>query len=270
VRDGYLAQAAELRTAINARLWDDAAGAYVDGDLRDYHPLDGNALAVLFGVATGERATQALSFIQDRLWTPAGTLAADQAYGAWAQDGAIWPAYVYPEVEARFSVNDDAQALELVRRTWGSMLAHDPASTFWEFATRDGSVRDGSTSLAHGWSTGALPALSRWVLGIQPVKPGYVEYTIAPHLGDLAWVCGAVPTPAGAIRARWERGDGRFTLWIEAPVGTSGTFVVPAGWPDQLLVDGQPVVASALSAAATGLTGLSPGQHTIDIVMDPG
>jgi alpha-L-rhamnosidase len=270
VRDRYLAQAAEVRAAINARLWDDTAEAYVDGDLHGFHPLDGNALAVLFGVATGERATHALSFIQDRLWTPAGTLAADQDYGGWAQDGAIWPAYVYPEVEARFSVNDDANALELVRRTWGSMLAHDPASTFWEFATRDGGVRDGSTSLTHGWSTGALPALSRWVLGIRPMKPGYAEYTIAPHPGDLVWVCGAVPTPAGAIRARWERGDARFTLWLEAPAGTSGTFIVPAGWPDQLLLDGQPAAASPLAGLATGLAGLSPGPHTIEVVLDPG
>src|SRR5262249_13154668 len=157
-----------------------------------------------------------------------------------------------PEVEARFSVDDDAGALELVRRTWGSMLAHDPASAFWEFATRDGGVRDGSTSLAHGWSTGALPALSRWGLGIRPEEPGFREYTIAPHPGDLAWAYGEAPTPAGPIRVRWERGDSRLTVWTDAPAGTLGTFVVPAGWPDQLLVDGQPILAAALSSGATG------------------
>src|SRR5438128_9166648 len=102
LRDAHLPQAADVRDAINATLWDASAGAYVDGDLRDRHPLDGNALAVLFGIADGERATQALSFVHDRLWTGVGTLAADRAYGGWAQDGAIWPAYVYPEVEARF------------------------------------------------------------------------------------------------------------------------------------------------------------------------
>jgi len=130
----------------------------------------------------------------------AGTLAADRPYGAWAQDGAIWPAYIYPELEARFGRGDDAGALEVMRRTWGGMLAHDPSSTFWEYAMQDATIHDGSTSLAHGWSTGALPALSTWVLGVRAVRPGYTEYSVAPHAADLAWACGAVPTPQGTLR----------------------------------------------------------------------
>jgi alpha-L-rhamnosidase len=265
LRDGYLWRAAEVRNAINATLWDETAGAYVDGDLRDHHPLDGNALAVVLGVASDERATRALSFLHDQLWTSAGTLAADRAYGGWAQDGAVWPAYVYPEVEARFSLHDDANALDLVRRTWGGMLARDPSSTFWEFGMKDGTIHDGSTSLAHGWSTGALPALSRWVLGVRPVRPGYAEYAIAPHPGDLAWACGAVPTPAGPIHTAWQQGGGSFTLWLEAPNGTSGQFVVPAGTPEQLLLDGQTVVTTSISSTERGLTGLPPGRHTIEV-----
>jgi glycogen debranching enzyme len=264
VRDSYLRRAADVRAAIDAKLWDAEAGAYVDGDLREHHPLDGNALAVLFGVAEDERASRALGFLRDQLWTPAGTLTADRAYGAWAHDGAVWPAYVYPEVEARFGVHDDATALELIRRTWGSMLARDPSSTFWEFATREGAVRDGNTSLAHGWSTGALPALSRLVLGVRPVRPGYAEYVIDPHPGDLAWACGAVPTPLGPIRAAWQLSDGVFRLQFEAPHGTSGRFVLPLGTSEQVLLDGQPVPTSRISPTEIGLTGLEPGAHTIE------
>ncbi len=268
LRAAYLRQAADLRGAINSTLWDESAGAYVDGDLHDHHPLDGNALAVVFGVAQGERATQALRFVQDRLWTSSGTLTADRDYAGWAHDRTIWPAYVYPEVEARFSIHDDAGALELVRRTWGSMLARDPFSTFWEFAMKDGGVHDGSTSLAHGWSTGALAALSRWVLGVQAVRPGYAEYAISPRLGDLAWACGAVPTPAGPIRIEWQRAGDTFKLRYDAPNGTVGRFVLPGGSRDQVLLDGQPVTAAHISPAEAWLPGLAPGSHTIEVGLD--
>jgi alpha-L-rhamnosidase len=269
-RVDYLRRAAAVGDAVNAALWDPSVGAYVDGDLRDHHPLDANALAVLFGVAKDERATQALDFLRNRLWTPSGTLAADKSYGGWAQDDAIWPAYIYPEVEARFGAHDDTAALELVRRTWGAMLAHDPSSTFWEFAKADGAVRDGSASLAHGWSTGALPALSRWVLGVRPVTPGYAEYVIDPHPGDLSWACGAVPTPAGPIRIAWQRSDGAFSLQFDAPSGTSGRFIVPVGTPTEVLLDGQPVSTAQIDDSAIGLAGLEAGPHEIQVAWESG
>jgi alpha-L-rhamnosidase len=265
LRDEYTRQAGELRDAINANLWDPAVGAYVDGDLRDHHPLDGNALAVLFGVAPADRAESALTFLRDRLWTPVGTLAADLPYGGWAQDGTIWPAYVWTEVEARYAAGDDANALELVRRTWGSMLDRDPSSTLWEFAVQDGSIHDGSTSLAHGWSTGALSTLSRWVLGVRPLLPGYVEYTLAPHMADLSWACGAVPTPKGPIMVSWQQVDGTLSLSFEAPDGTSGRFVAPPGASEEARVDGVSLQLVPVGQSELGLSGLPPGLHTVEI-----
>jgi alpha-L-rhamnosidase len=261
LRDSYQRQAAEVRDAIELNLWDATAGAYVDGDLRTHHPLDGNALAVEAGIASDARATQALQFIRDQLWTPVGTLAADRPYGAWAHDGAVWPAYVFPELEARFRRGDDLNALDVLRRTWGNMLAHDPSSTVWEFARHDGSIHSGSVSLAHGWSTAALPVLSRWVLGIRPRAPGYAEYVIEPHMGDVDWACGTVPTPYGPIRTAWTRTPERITLWVDAPTGTLGHVNLQLADSAQLHLDGQPLDASA----DLDLQPLSPGRHVIDV-----
>jgi hypothetical protein len=267
-RDQYVKQAGDLRDAINTRLWDATAGAYVDGDLRDHHPLDGNALAVLFGIAPPDRAAMVLSFLHDRLWTPAGTLAADLPYGAWAQDGTIWPAYGWSEVEARFAMQDDSGALDVVRRTWGNMLARDPASTFWEFAMQDGSIHDGSVSLAHGWSTGALSALSRWVLGVQPIRPGYDEYRLAPHVGDLSWACGAVPTWHGPVRVAWQRSAGVLNLSFDAPDGTSGQFVAPVGASGAAVLDDTAVELTELDSNQLGLSGLTSGAHTLQLELE--
>ena len=202
------------------------------------------------------------------MWTAFGTLAADLPYGAWAQDGAVWPAYVWAELEARFAMGDDATALDLVRRTWGSMLTRDPSSTFWEYGLQDGSIHDGSTSLAHGWSTGAMSALSRWVLGVRPVQPGYSTYLLAPHPADLSWACGAVPTPVGPIQVSWRRADGTLSVSWTAPDKTSGRFVAPAGASDEALLDGQLIQLAPVGASGTGIDGLAPGVHTLQVQLD--
>ena len=40
----------------------------------------------------------------------------------------------------------------------------------------------------------------RYILGVEPVKPGYAEYSVKPSLGGLEWIEGVVPTPFGDIR----------------------------------------------------------------------
>ena len=107
-----------------------------------------------------------------------------------------YPFVSYFEVLARFATGDDARALELVRREWGWML--DPA-------------RGG-----HGWSTGAAPALTAYVLGVRPTSPGYATFDVDPHRGDLGWAQGQVPTPHGPIRFAWSRAGARLVV----PPGT--------------------------------------------------
>lgn len=260
----YKAQASALSAAINANLWDDAAGAYVDGTGRpDIHPLDGNALAVLFGIAPSSRASAALQFLQDNLWTAAGSRTADQPYGSDLHDGTIWPAYVYREVQARFGTGQDLAALDLLRRTWGSMLAQDPASTLWELANSDGSIPSGWDSLAHGWSTGALPALSQDVLGITPAQPGYASVAIAPHPGNLAWACGVVPSPLGPVSSAWGQDSGGLALQVDSPAPVRVTLPGNASAWASVLVDGQPSAVQTDAAGHTVVGGLAAGSHSI-------
>ena len=74
--------------------------------------------------------------------------------------------------------------------------------TAWEAIGGGGSI-DGyeraASSLASGWSTGALPALTNDVLGVRPTGPGFSTFDALPHPAGLAWAQGRVPTPAGAI-----------------------------------------------------------------------
>jgi hypothetical protein len=44
------------------------------------------------------------------------------------------------------------------------------------------------------------------VLGVEPTKPGYAEYSVAPDLAGLDWAEGVVPTPCGPISVSVKNG----------------------------------------------------------------
>lgn len=75
-------------------------------------------------------------------------------------------------------------------------------------------------SLCHGWASGPTSWLSRHVLGITPLEPGFARVRIAPRLGSLAWAEGSYPTARGPIHVRHERQpDGSLRSSVDALEG---------------------------------------------------
>jgi alpha-L-rhamnosidase len=223
----YLQQAAALRSAMLARLWDPQAGAFVlnTDDPRRNHSQDAQVESILGGVTNPSQSRQALGFIDSRLMTPFGV-----ANGEF-DDDPYMSRYISPfisstELLARLSIGDTNGALNLMRRTWGQMLAKGPG-TVWESMHLDGVPKQKETSLAHGWAGGPVPALSAYVLGIRPTAPGYRHWIVAPQPGDLRFAQGEAPTPHGPIASRWRRRGGSFKLTVAGPPGTSGVVEVP-------------------------------------------
>ncbi len=152
--------------------------------------------------------------------------------------------YGYYMLEA-LAVGDEKQvALDVIRDYWGAMVDVG-ATTFWEDFDLDwlkGSGRiDELTppgkkslhadhgaycyvglrhSLCHGWASGPAAWMSRHILGIDPVEPGFKTVRIQPFLGDLAWAEGTVPTPYGPIHVRHEKkADGTIETKCDLPQG---------------------------------------------------
>jgi hypothetical protein len=225
-----------------ARLWDHDAGAFIgntDDPLRN-HTQDAQVEAVLAGIAGPSQSAQALGFIDSHLGTPLGT-----ATGQFEDDpymGRYISSFISStELLARLSAGDTNRALDLIRRTWGQMLAKGPGTT-WERMRLDGMPGSGGVSLAHGWGGGPVPALSGYVLGIRPTAPGYRRWIVAPQPGDLRYAQGEAPTPHGPIASRWRRSGRVFKLTVAAPRGTSGVVEVPLlRRPRMIAVDGRVV-----------------------------
>jgi hypothetical protein len=66
---------------------------------------------------------------------------------------------------------------------------------FWEALTLSGAPGLGAgTSLCHAWSSGPTAELTRHVLGIQAVTPGFRKWRIAPQSLGLNWARGSQST----------------------------------------------------------------------------
>jgi hypothetical protein len=230
----YNQTADHVRDAINARLLDPVAGTYwlSESDHATF-AQDANALAVLFGVAPADKVPGILSALKT-LWGPHGP----RPFSAGSPYSDLISPYITGfEVEARYLAGDAAGAEELLRLTWNQMI--DPKSPFftgtlWENIGADGTATLSRTSLAHGWASGPTPTMTGYVLGVQPVDPGYKTFTVAPRFGSLTWARGVVPTPFGPIVVSWTRKGDRVSLTVQAPPGTTASVSLPGGFHTRL------------------------------------
>jgi len=150
--------------------------------------------------------------------------------------------YGYYVLEARAKAGDHQGALDLIRKYWGGMIDMG-ATTFWEDfdldwmtnATRiDEIPQDGKKdihkdygnycykglrhSLCHGWAGGPTAWLSEHILGFKPLEPGCKKLLIDPHLGDLNWAEGSLPTPYGVVTVSHKKTkDGGIETEVQAP-----------------------------------------------------
>jgi len=150
--------------------------------------------------------------------------------------------YGYYVLEARAKAGDYKGTLDLIRKYWGGMIDMG-ATTFWEDfdlewmenATRiDEMPQTGKKdihkdygnycykslrhSLCHGWAGGPTAWLSEHILGFKPLEPGCKKLLIDPHLGDLDWAEGSLPTPYGVVTVSHKKtDDGGIETEVQAP-----------------------------------------------------
>jgi alpha-L-rhamnosidase len=125
--------------------------------------------------------------------------------------------------EALVSLGLGQPALDDIRRTWGYMLDQG-ASTWWERLPLKPSA-----SRCHGWSTHPTTFLSKHVLGLAPVEPGWKKFSVNPQTFDLSSAKGKVPTPHGEIEVAWSLSKKKeLEIELVVPPGTEASIANPA------------------------------------------
>jgi Bacterial alpha-L-rhamnosidase C-terminal domain len=205
-------------------------GVYVLSDrVTNVIPEDGNSAAVLYGIAPSSSTATILNTLKDQLWTPYGPLPFSPT-SSFAHT--LSPYVAGAELNARFAAQDTTDAFTLLQNMWGPMI--DPSGpeytgAFWENLTENGGISSAGISLAHGWASTPTSALTGYVLGVQPLDPGYSTWQVKPQPGDLSWAEGQEPTASGPVSVKWaqDSDSGTFHLQVVSPVGTSGEVWVP-------------------------------------------
>jgi hypothetical protein len=236
----YQSRLKKLRKAVHKQLWNQTLGAYVlSNDITTGFSQDANALAILAGIpqSNGISAESLLQTMEAELQLPAGPLAFSNGTvdSGFAQK--ISPFSSAYHLRAAFESNDEHTARLLLKTLWAPMA--NPANanytnTFWETLDPDGTPGLGiMTSLCHGWAAGPTAELSKWVLGVQAVKPGFAEWKVQPMLLGLEWAKGRVPTDQGTIEVEWKLVSDLLHMKIRVvgDRGTRGTVYLPESLP---------------------------------------
>lgn len=222
--DEWAAEAERVKRAFNERLWSEEAGAYLDTYDTSYIPQDGNALAVLHGLADERKAKRIFATLEKKNWTPYGSaILSKKTEHTLGGFDAISPPMCTYEAEARFLHHDAEGALKLIRNLWGTMIRKG-AGSFWEYAPNDG--EKGWPNRCHGWSSGCTYLLSAYVLGIRPGADGYDVLHFEPQ-GDVGAFGGVVPTARGLVAVRCSVNGGEKQYTLAVPKGVKLEAVLP-------------------------------------------
>ncbi|MCK9859335.1 family 78 glycoside hydrolase catalytic domain [Paenibacillus sp. ATY16] len=200
-----------LEQAINDHLWDEERGAYLDcihadGRRSDIYSMQTQVVALLCGIAQGERRAKLESYL---LQPPA----------SFVQIGSPFMSFFY--YEALEAMRHIPAMLDDIRRNYGLMIAND-ATTCWEmypnFTENRANAELLTRSHCHAWSAGPAYFLGRNVLGVKRLDSGWSKVRIEPAPCDLKWARGAVPLPdGGTIEVDWSIADDVMSLRISAP-----------------------------------------------------
>lgn len=216
--------ASKVHVAFNERLWSEEKGAYLDTNDTSYVPQDGNAMAMLYGLADEKRTKRILQTLKETNWCPYGsTILSRNTNHTLGGNQAISPLMQAVEIEARFLKGDGEGALELIRRFWGTMLKKG-AGTFWEYGPNDGEA--GWPHRCHGWSGAAAYLIGAYVLGVRPEKPGYEVLRFEPYEAMDTYK-GVVPTVKGLVAVKCTVISGRKQYEIAVPKGVELVSVLP-------------------------------------------
>jgi len=228
---GRLAEADEFRAMRDAtartlreKLFDEAAGRYVDGldpvtGQRSGHAsLHANMLPLAFGLVPEADVDRVADFV-------AGRGMACSVYGA---------QYL---LDGLFGAGRDREAIALLTATGDRGWLHmsrDLGSTItleaWDAAYKP------NLDWNHAW--GAVPAnvIPRKLMGIEPLEPGFGRIRIRPRLGGLEWAKIRHPSPRGPVDLAVTSSAGRWEAGVDLPDGVVAELHAPATEVDALRI----------------------------------
>jgi hypothetical protein len=206
--DDYAARERTALAAFQEKLFDSARGLYRDGEGTDHCSLHANLFPLAFGLAPAEHRERIAHWLGER-----------------GMKCSVYAAQYL--LEGLFENGESTQAVALMTapgdRSWRHMLESGTTITWEAWDQRYKENQDWN----HAWGAAPANLLPRFVLGVQPLAPGWKRALIQPHPGPLEQAKGTIPTVLGPISIEWENSSG-FKLSLALPPGMSAHVEIPA------------------------------------------
>jgi hypothetical protein len=222
--DEYAARARTASAAFEEKLFDPASGLYRDGEGTEHCSLHANLFPLAFDLVPVEHRAHIAQWLGKR-----------------GMKCSVYAAQYL--LESLFENNESTRAIVLMTepgdRSWRHMVESGTTIT-WE--AWDQSYKS-NQDWNHAWGAAPANLLPRFVLGAQPLAPGWKRALIQPHPGPLERAKGKIPTVLGPISINWEK-SGHFELSLALPPGMSAQVNIPAQESSRgVVVDGKSVPA---------------------------
>ena len=177
----WFAERAQKVKASYRRLFRDSKdGLYFDGEGTTHKGLHANVAALAFGlVEENERAA-----------------IADYIIAKGMKCSVYFAQYL---LEALFIAGRDRDAIAFMtadgERSWLGMIKQGSTMTLeaWNMEAKP------NLDWNHAWGTAPLNVISRYLLGVRPLEPGFARMEVRPQVGSLKYVRGVVPTVRGPV-----------------------------------------------------------------------
>jgi len=222
--DNYLARERVGESAFQEKFFDASRGLYRDGEGTDHCSLHANLFPLAFGLIPPERRAHVTQWLGES-GMKCSVYAAQYLMEGLFENGAAEQA-----VSLMVAPND---------RSWRHMVESGTTITWEAWDQRYKSNQDWN----HAWGAAPANLLPRFVLGVQPLSPGWKRVRICPNPGGLERAEGKVPTPLGSVSVAWKSPD-HFRLSLELPPHMAAKVEIPAVEnSNAILVNGKSVAA---------------------------
>jgi len=222
----YFRERAELvKKSINENLFDTTRGIYLDGEGSTHTSLHANMFPLAFGLVPEEHEQRIADFIKTRGM-------ACSVYGS---------QYL---LESLYEANEDDYALSLLtstsERSWAHMI-YDVGTTItleaWDNRFKP------NQDWNHAWGAAPANIIPRFLMGVQPIEPGFSKIQIKPQVGALKSGTLDLPTIRGTLHVHFEKVENEsFSLKVQIPSNTKAKVYIPKLGIDNSIVmmDGVP------------------------------
>ncbi|MDQ8188961.1 family 78 glycoside hydrolase catalytic domain [Roseibacillus persicicus] len=232
-------QLAASKKAFNETFLDKETGLYRDGIGTKHSSSHANFFPLAFGITPENLREKHVKWLAERGMTMS-----------------VYAAQYF--LEALFENGADAEALALITadgdRSWKHMLDSGTTITWEAWDMKYKANQDWN----HPWGAAPANLFPRYLLGAQPLTPGWDTARISPRIADLESAKGKVPTRHGPILIDWSQKDG-FQMSLELPENILALVDLPLiKGSTQVLLNGKAVSATqekerwVLDAPVTG------------------